>query len=337
MNTKQSFLENKLSLNEINHSINKNPDLFVNNFFQMEFSWMVEGYKIFKDLDKYLIIVHLINKTFSTYNKYFLNFSFEKFFSNENIEIEKISIINIVKELNISKETTRRKLNELNKDGVIIKKSKKITINKKAFVFQQPNETLKNLSKLLRIVAQNLQKNEKVSFFSAQDFEERIKKNYTRYWNTFLNFQISYMVSNKKFFSDYQSFMCVGVCALNQSFNLINKKNLRSLDINAVADSIGLLEVSKGLNPTTISELTGIPRATIIRKLKNLLKNKILNKNENNLYSISANPKNTQAYSLLKDRFYYNQSQIRNLITEVLNYVKIDYFASITTKVRSSF
>ena len=74
MSTKQSFLEKKLSLEDINNSIEKNPDLFVNNFFQMEFAWMSGGYKIFKDLDKYLIIVHLINKTFSTYNKYFLTF-----------------------------------------------------------------------------------------------------------------------------------------------------------------------------------------------------------------------------------------------------------------------
>ena len=60
MTTTQSFLEKKLSLDDINKSIDKNPDLFVNIFFQMEFAWMTGGYKIFKDLDKYLIIVHLM-------------------------------------------------------------------------------------------------------------------------------------------------------------------------------------------------------------------------------------------------------------------------------------
>ena len=275
MSTKQSFLEKKLSLDEINNSIEKNPDLFVNNFFQMEFAWMAGGYKIFKDLDKYLIIVHLINKTFTTYNKYFLNISFDKFYSNENIEVEKISIINIVNELNLSKETTRRKLNELSKEGLIIRKSKKITINKKSFTYQKPNETLKNFSKLLKIVAKNLQKNEQVKSFSAQDFEEKIKKNYTRYWNAFLNFQISYMVSGKKFFGDYETFMCIGVCALNQSFNLINKQNHKAENISDIADSLAQLEISKGLNPTTISDLTGIPRATVIRKLQLLLKKKL--------------------------------------------------------------
>ncbi len=323
MSTKQSFLEKKLSLDEINNSIEKNPDLFVNNFFQMEFAWMAGGYKIFKDLDKYLIIVHLINKTFTTYNKYFLNISFDKFYSNENIEVEKISIINIVNELNLSKETTRRKLNELSKEGLIIRKSKKITINKKSFTYQKPNETLKNFSKLLKIVAKNLQKNEQVKSFSAQDFEEKIKKNYTRYWNAFLNFQISYMVSGKKFFGDYETFMCIGVCALNQSFNLINKQNHKAENISDIADSLAQLEISKGLNPTTISDLTGIPRATVIRKLQLLLKKKFLNRNEKNLFNLSSPQKNSQAYSLLKKRFYHHQSEVRNLITEVINYTKV--------------
>ena len=323
MSTKQSFLEKKLSLDEINNSIEKNPDLFVNNFFQMEFAWMAGGYKIFKDLDKYLIIVHLINKTFTTYNKYFLNISFDKFYSNENIEVEKISIINIVNELNLSKETTRRKLNELSKEGLIIRKSKKITINKKSFTYQKPNETLKNFSKLLKIVAKNLQKNEQVKSFSAQDFEEKIKKNYTRYWNAFLNFQISYMVSGKKFFGDYETFMCLGICALNQSFNLINKQNHKAENISDIADSLAQLEISKGLNPTTISDLTGIPRATVIRKLQLLLKKKFLNRNEKNLFNLSSPQKNSQAYSLLKKRFYHHQSEVRNLITEVINYTKV--------------
>lgn len=323
MSTKQSFLEKKLSLDDINNSIEKNPDLFVNNFFQMEFAWMSGGYKIFRDLDKYLIIVHLINKTFTTYNKYFLNISFDKFYSNENIEVEKISIIDIVKELTLSKETTRRKLNELSKEGLIIRKSKKITINKKSFTYQKPNETLKNFSKLLKIVAKNLQKDEQVKSFSAQDFEEKIKKNYTRYWNAFLNFQINYMVSGKQFFGDYESFMCIGACALNQSFNLVNKQNKIPESISDISDNIALLEKSKGLNPTTISDLTGIPRATVIRKLQILLRKKYLNKNEKNLFNISSPKKNSQAYSLLKKRFYHHQSEVRNLITEVINYTKV--------------
>ena len=125
MKKNNSFFSEKLNLDDINKSISKNEEIVVNNFFQMEYAWMVGAYSSFKDLEKYLIIVYLINKTLETYNKYFFNFSYEKFYSNENIEIEKVSVIEIVNDLNISKETARRKLNELNNDNILIRKSKK--------------------------------------------------------------------------------------------------------------------------------------------------------------------------------------------------------------------
>ena len=43
----------------------------------------------------------------------------------------------------------------------------------------------------------------------------------------------------------------------------------------------------KGINAMTISDLTGIPRPTVIRKLKVLLKQKDIFKDPNNLYYIS--------------------------------------------------
>ena len=50
-------------------------------------------------------------------------------------------------------------------------------------------------------------------------------------------------------------------------------------------------ETSRGLNPTTISDLTGIPRQTVIRNLKNLTKSKALEKDaRRNLFYV---PKNT--------------------------------------------
>ena len=320
MKENNSFLSEKLTLNDISKSISRNEEVFVNNFFQMEFSWMVGAYAISRDIEKYLIIVHLINKTLETYNKYFFNFSYEKFYSNENIEIEKVSVIEIVNDLNISKETARRKLNELNNEKIIIRKSKKITINKKAFIFQKPTQTLKNLAKLLKDTSYNLEKNEKLKSFSIQDFEVNLRKNYSRNWNNFLNFQIKYMIEGKKYFEDYESLMCIGVCALNQSYNLLSKLREKPENIDDIADSITLLEKSTGLNPTTISDLTGIPRATVIRKLSSLIEKKLIIKNDKNLFTLSSPKKNSQVYNSLKNRFNENQVRVRTLLTELLNY-----------------
>ena len=46
---------------------------------------------------------------------------------------------------------------------------------------------------------------------------------------------------------------------------------------------------NRGLNPTTLSELTGIPRETVIRYLAILIKNKTLTKNKQNLYFLTTN------------------------------------------------
>ena len=50
------------------------------------------------------------------------------------------------------------------------------------------------------------------------------------------------------------------------------------------------LDDNKGLNAMTISELTGIPRPTVIRKLKILLKRKDAVKDKNNLYGFVRGP-----------------------------------------------
>ena len=49
-------------------------------------------------------------------------------------------------------------------------------------------------------------------------------------------------------------------------------------------DNILHIGDKKGLNAMTISDLTGIPRPTVIRKLKILLKQNDIHKDDNNLY-----------------------------------------------------
>ncbi len=318
---KNSIISNRLTLEEINKSAEKNIDQFVHNFFKMQYDWMIMAYNIYKDTEKYLILAYLIKKTIATYNKHFLKISFDDFYSYEKLEIEEIKIVELVKDLDIKKETARRKINELSNDGVIIRSSRKITINQKAFNFQKPFKTIKNYSRLLQLIGKNLNKNDNLSNFEINDFENKIKKNYTQYWNNFLNYQISYMLMGKKYFGDYETFLCVGVCALNQSYNLINKS--KNEKISDIADAIASLEKSAGLNPTTISDLSGIPRATVIRKISVLQKKGIIYKNEQNLYLLCSPKKNKAQYEKLKKRFNENQEKIKLVILETLNLIRV--------------
>ena len=125
----------------------------------------------------------------------------------------------------------------------------------------------------------------------------------------------------KKYFGDYETFLCVGVCALNQSYNLINKS--KNEKISDIADAIASLEKSAGLNPTTISDLSGIPRATVIRKISVLQKKGIIYKNEQNLYLLCSPKKNKAQYEKLKKRFNENQEKIKLVILETLNLIRV--------------
>jgi len=58
--------------------------------------------------------------------------SMDAFFEQEQITIDKLNLIEISKDLNIPKETVRRKINYLQSHDIIARKGKIIYINNKA-------------------------------------------------------------------------------------------------------------------------------------------------------------------------------------------------------------
>jgi len=90
----------------------------------------------------------------------------------------------------------------------------------------------------------------------------------------------------KKLFGDLESFHINGICIINQALNA--KKNDNSemskefyLEKYFFADQ----KDSLGINAMSISDISGIPRATVIRKLNQLLKTKFLKIDNKKHYS----------------------------------------------------
>ena len=125
-NTKPN-ISKQISIDTVNDACDKNYQVIMLKYYQLQFGWFHNAYNSFKDIDKYIILAYLINKTLATYNKHFYNLSFDEFYSNKSVDIEKISISDLVKDINLSKETARRKLNEMTNDGIITRNKKKIT------------------------------------------------------------------------------------------------------------------------------------------------------------------------------------------------------------------
>ena len=89
--------------------------------------------------------------------------------------------------------------------------------------------------------------------------------------------QMPMLLGFKKIFGDLESFHVAGICFINHALN--SKRNDNSemskefyLEKYFFADEKDFL----GVNAMSISEITGIPRATVIRKLNKLIKKNFL-------------------------------------------------------------
>ena len=180
----------------------------------------------------------------------------------------------------------------------LIKKNKKaVIINRNAYNLQKPTTSIHLISKFLANLSRLLKKTNIIKQqISSLDLELLIKNNYTHCWNYFLKFQIEMLTTFKeKFFKNYETVQIWAMIVYNQ--NLALSKKIKSSDKypDRVKDTYltELLSLTEtlGLNAMTISDLTGIPRPTVIRKLNFLVKNRYVNKNKSGLYVVSDSSK----------------------------------------------
>ena len=120
-------------------------DIYCNNydsihylFVEFQFSWLQQAYKALKDIDKYNILVFLYKENFIELNELFKVKSLNQFYVNPRFDLDKINVIQISQKLRLSKETARRKILELQEDGILIKSKKKISVTLKAGLLQKP-------------------------------------------------------------------------------------------------------------------------------------------------------------------------------------------------------
>ena len=139
-------------------------------FIEFQFAWLQQAYKALGDIDKYNILVFLYKENFVELSEIFKVKSLNEFYINPRFELDKINIIKIANKLRLSKETTRRKILELQRDGVLIKNKKTITVTLKAGLLQRPENTINSFSKILQYVSWLLYKQKSVNNYYKKDF-----------------------------------------------------------------------------------------------------------------------------------------------------------------------
>ena len=270
-------------------------------FFKLMSEWTIGGYNLFKDLDKYTILIYFVNKQFEFYRRNNLNITYDNFYKDKSLEIEKINLSKIAIDLEIPKENIRRKIIELEKKGVIKKKGKRIIIDRSSYISTQPISTLKNLSNLLSTFSKIL-KNEKVikNELTQIEINNLIKQNFSFCWYQFYKFLFPYCLRWKKLFGDLEFFSILATIILN-SRTQIDKK-LKGIDSYLEEwRSTMISHKIRGINAMSISEITGIPRATVVRKLKILVKKKFISLDKHKLINIDPSKKNFKEMSKIQD------------------------------------
>ena len=103
-----------------------------------------------------------------------------------------------------------------------------------------------------------------------------IKNNFSFIWKIYYAMQIPMLLEYKKIFKDLESFHIFGTCVVNQHLYTHTKASDKIIvDREKFLENI-VDEKMQGMNAMSISDITGIPRATVTRKLKLLVKKKVL-------------------------------------------------------------
>jgi len=280
---KQIYKEDVLSVLESKYSV-VGP-MWVN--YQME--WMNGVYASFKDHDKFLIIIFLIKKTLDFYSRNFTKLTYEEFYSRDTVEIEKFTLSEISQTLNIPKESTRRKIFELEKEGAIKKVKKKLIIDRSKFFKSKPVKSIQRICRFLSLLSDICEK-EKImpEKISSKNLELIIKHNFSYIWKIYYEMQIPMVISFKKIFKDIETFHIFGICVVNQ--HLYAKKISDTyMNREKFIKTTLVWSENQGINAMSISDISGIPRATVIRKLKILVKNESLTIDDNKHYRLTGN------------------------------------------------
>ena len=273
-----------------------------------QWNWMNNVYKPFYDHYKYLIIISLVEKTLQFYDQMNIKLSYEQFYSKNFLQIDKFSITELCEKLQLPKETVRRKVLELEKLGVLKRQKKQIIIDRRSFTFIKPENQMKYTANYIFKISEILIKEKLYSKkLEVKMIENVLKKNFSITWRWFYRMQIPMIIGYHNMFEDLTTFHVWGTVCMNQAFNYktaLNKKNgsnktrdymnyyreMSKGDYNTFNERVisGDEAISNGVSAMSVSDMTGIPRATVIRKCKFLIKNDYLRLNEKKQYILTG-------------------------------------------------
>jgi DNA-binding Lrp family transcriptional regulator len=298
--------------------IDKNFSLLAPFFYSFVSNWLIRAYKRYNDIDKFIIVIYLIHQNLVFYRKNGLIIDYESFYRDRTLEINKINISDISKDLRIPKESVRRKILDLEKNGAIKKIGKKIFLDRSTLHKAKATDTVLELSTLLSEFNKILKKEKLITeIFELKKITNSIKENFSFCLYQLNKFIFIYLNRWRAELKDLETFSIGMILVLSATHNkdfIPSKTSLNAYRKEIMGSDL------RGVNAMSISEITNIPRPTVVRKLKFLIEKKFLYINEKKL--ISLNVKDS-AFNKFKNLQNGNLLSLSNFIIRLFNQIKI--------------
>ena len=268
-----------LSAKIIEEKILENFIEYQNLFIEFQSNFLSKLYKRHQGVENGVLALYFakdMHQNILRQKDYNLNFniSFEKFW--ENLELSfpiKKSIIKIAENVSLPKETARRKISQLIKQKVLSKKNKIIgwfpnEQYKESYNLAVQKE-IEGLSSLLIFICKKINLS-----ISTDNTEKQVKEKFNFYWFHFLGVQLEYA----KLWSSQLKDLELVLITLQVASIFAKKAKEKNFSHTNIYSNLNLIKdfESASINATSVSEITGIPRATCIRKLRHLVKLKMI-------------------------------------------------------------
>jgi len=301
----------------INKVIQDNFATLAPSFFTLTSNWFVRAYNHYKDIDKFIIIIYLLNINLIYFRQNGVKIDYDTFYKDKSIEINKINISDISKDLGVPKESIRRKVLELEKVGTIKRTGKKIFIVRNTLYTAKATNTLTEIATILYEFNKILKKEKLVNeVYSINEIVSAMKENFSYCWYQFNKFWFIYINRWRAELKDLE-YLAIGMVVIinavkNKEFS--SKKQLRSYHKALMGSDL------RGVNAMSISEITGIPRPTVVRKLKFLIDKKYLHINQKKLITFDAKD---SAFQKTGKMINLNMLSLSNFIYKIFNQIRI--------------
>ena len=301
----------------INKVIQDNFASLAPSFFTLTSNWFIRAYEHYKDIDKFVIIIYLIHQDLIYFRQNGVKIDYDTFYKDKSIEISKINISDISKDLGVPKESIRRKVVELESEGTIKRVGKKIFIVRNTLYSARATNTLTEIATILHEFNKILKKEKLTTeVYSVDEIISAMKENFSYCWYQYNKFWFIYMKRWRDELKDLE-YVAIGMVVIinavkNKDF--FPKKNIRSYHKSLMGSD------TRGVNAMSVSEITGIPRPTVVRKLKYLIDKKYLQINEKKLISFNAKD---SAFITTKGMVNKNMLSLSHFIYKVFNQIRI--------------